>query len=293
MKVIFFGTPDFVVPILKILHESFDVIGVVTTPDTIQGRKKIITPTPVKEYGLDKIEKAQIISTDRLDEEITKKLSSLRPDLFVVAAYGIIIPKNILSIPKYGSINIHPSLLPKYRGPSPIQTALLHGEKENGITIIQMDEEVDHGPILKKIPFEVTPNDTFATLHQKMFQKAADELPQIIREYASGKIQLTPQDHTQATFTQHITREDGFVDLSGIKTSSPLEIKNLKLEIARKIRAYYPWPTAWTIIRIKNKELRIKFLPDKKVQLEGGKPITLKEFLNGYPDLKEIVEMLI
>lgn len=275
MKIIFFGTPNFVLPVLQILHENFEVIGVVTTPDTIQGRKKILTPTPVKKYALEN--KIHITDLDQLNDH-------KQPDLFVVAAYGIIIPKSILNIPKYGSINIHPSLLPKYRGPSPIQTALLHGEKENGITIIEMDEEVDHGPILKKIPFSVEPSDTFQSLHIKMFQKAAKELPQVLKDYVNKNLTPTQQAHTSATFTERITKEDGYFNLDQPPSKKVLE---------RMIRAYYPWPTAWTKIKIKNEELRLKLLPDNKIQLEGGKPMTLKDFYNGHPELKEKIEILL
>lgn len=299
LKIVFLGTPDFVIPVLKTLDENFEVVGVITTPDTLQGRNKILTPPPVKVFAeqnnipVFQFEKLEIGNWLALRESnVTFDIT--KTDVFVVAAYGLIIPKNILDIPRYGAINIHPSLLPKYRGASPIQTAILNGEKENGITIIKMDEEVDHGPILKKIPFEITDDDTFQSLHTKMFQIAAETLPNIINEYVLGNLKPIPQNHEDATFTKHITKQDGFIDISKVHSLSQFEIGNLKLEIARKIRAYFPWPTAWTRIRIKNDELRImKFLPENKVQLEGGKPISVKEFLNGHADLKEVLEKLI
>jgi methionyl-tRNA formyltransferase len=298
LKIVFFGTPSFVVPVLETLAEKFDLVGVVTTPDTVQGRKKLLTPTPVKTAYQKCLEQTQkkgmIITPATLNETIHKVLQELRPDLFVVAAYGMIIPENMLTIPTYGAINIHPSLLPKYRGPSPIQTALLNGDTKSGITIIKMDEEIDHGPILTVKEMYLTDKDTFESLHISMFIEAAMMLPETIADFVAGRIKPKEQDHKKATFTRHITKQDGFIDISKTESMSPLEIGNWKLEIARKVRAYYPWPTAWTKIRIKNKELRIiKFLPDKNVQLEGGKPMTLKEFTNGYPELADTLQKIL
>ncbi len=282
MKIVFFGTPDFVVPILDQLNKTHQVIGVVTMPDQID-KKKNLTPTPVKKYALE----------NNIPVFPTTDFGQSQPDFFITAAYGKIIPQKILEIPKYGSINVHPSLLPLYRGPSPITAAILNSDKKTGVSIMQMDQEMDHGPILKQFEHLIKPIDTFETLAFKLFQIAADNLPDILNKFAQGKIKTETQDHKKATFVKLITKKDGYFDLSTIENlNSELEIKNWKLEIDRKIRAYYPWPTAWTILKTKNKNLRTKFLPGEKFQVEGKKPVSLKDFLNGYPEMRDILKKL-
>jgi methionyl-tRNA formyltransferase len=293
LKIVFFGTPFFVVPVLEALIEDFDVVGIATTPDVHIGRKKILTGTPVKlafqKYLEQTGKKGLIITTPKFTKETLHKVEDLQPDLFVVAAYGHLIPKALLKIPKYGSINIHPSLLPKYRGPSPIQTTILKGDKKAGVTIIKMDEEIDHGPILIKEELPISIHDTFETLHVKLFIFASEMLQRIIPQYVSGTLKPKPQAHAKATYCDHITRQDGYFSIDNPPDKALLD---------RMIRAYYPWPTAWTRVRIKNShsakasrdkhESRImKFLPGKLVQLEGGRATPLKEFLNGHPELKE------
>jgi methionyl-tRNA formyltransferase len=284
MKIVFFGTPDFVIPVLATLIKQYDVVGVVTAPDTIQGRKKILTPSPVKRSAQEKSIRT-ILTPQQWNNETIEQLQQLSPDLCVVAAYGKIIPKAILDIPRFGAINIHPSLLPQYRGPSPIQTALLNGDPESGVTIIQMDEKMDHGPILaqKKIP--LTPADTFASLHHSMFQEAADLLPEVIEGISSGTITPVPQDDTKATYCRMITKEDGYFDLQNPPSPETLD---------RMTRAYYPWPTAWTKWQMTNGTWHIvKFLPEEMIQLEGGKPMKIKELLNGHPEMSETMNRLL
>ncbi len=281
-RVVFFGTPEFVIPVLKSLHLNFNLVGVVTAPDSIQGRKKLLTPSPIKKYCLEK-SLSPIFTPDRLDQSIAENLKALNPSLFIVAAYGKILPKIILDIPTLGALNIHPSLLPKYRGPSPIQSAILNGDNKTGISIIRMDDQMDHGPILKQWVFPISEKDTSESLHINMFADAAKKLPSIIEDYLQGSLLPQPQDENQATYCPLITKKSGFFSL---ENPPPPEI------LDRMIRAYYPWPTAWTTLKIKDKEVRIKFLPDYKLQVEGGKPLTLKEFLNGYPELKTTIQKL-
>jgi methionyl-tRNA formyltransferase len=278
MQIVFFGTPDFVIPVLEMLLKKFEVVGVVTAPDAIIGRKKLLTPSPVKtfasEHDIKTIHIPQVLNTD-----FEKQLQSKQADLYVVAAYGKIIPKHILEIPRYGAINIHPSLLPKYRGPSPIQSAILNGDKSTGVTIIKMDEKMDHGPILAQKEMSLGETDTFDLLLLRMFIEAAKLLPDTIERYISGSLKSSEQNEDEATYCSILTKEDGFIDME-----NPPDYKTLD----RMIRAYYPWPTVWTRVRIRNQEARImKFLPEGKVQIEGGKPMSIKEFLNGYPELKE------
>ncbi|MBI2330489.1 methionyl-tRNA formyltransferase, partial [Candidatus Daviesbacteria bacterium] len=193
---------------------------------------------------------------DTLAQQFTLVDSLNKADLGVVAAYGKILTKEELSTPKFGFINIHPSLLPKNRGPSPIQQAILNGDKTSGITIIKMDEEVDHGPIIYQEPLELSDKDTFATLSKKMFQRAADILPQIIKDFTQGKIKLIEQSDTKATYCKLLTRDSGYFDINNPPTPEALD---------RMIRAYYPWPGVWT--RWNNKI--VKFLPEGNLQMEG------------------------
>lgn len=208
-----------------------------------------------------------------------QQVSSLKEaDLAVVASYGHILTKEELDAPKYGCINVHPSLLPKYRGPSPIQEAILNGEKMSGITIIKMDEEVDHGPIIYQERIELSDNDNFEILSKKMFLRASEVLPKIIKDFVAGNVIPTPQDHSQATFTKRLTKEDGYFNLNNPPDSEKLD---------KMIRAYFPWPGVWT----KWNRKIVKFLPDQKLQMEGKKPLSLKDFLNGYPNfpLKDLI----
>lgn len=190
-------------------------------------------------------------------------------DLCVVAAYGKILTKEELNAPKFGCINIHPSLLPKYRGPSPIQQALLSGDKITGISIIKMDEKVDHGPIIYQQSLELFSDDNFDTLSKKMFLLAAEILPQIINDFIQGKIELLAQTETEASYCDKLTRESGYFD-----------IDKMPGNLDRMIRAYYPWPGVWTKWHGKI----VKFLPDGKLQMEGKKVLSKNDFLNGYPD---------
>ncbi|MBI4080798.1 MAG: methionyl-tRNA formyltransferase [Candidatus Levybacteria bacterium] len=285
MRIIFFGTPSFVVPILEELVKNYNVVGVVTAADTFNIRKKRSEPSAVKKAYGELLQNnhaiGEILTPDELDQQVAEKLQAIKPDLFIVAAYGKLIPENILTIPENGALNVHPSLLPKYRGPSPIQTAILNGDKETGITIIQMDKELDHGPILFQKTIPVAPSDTFASLHEKLFQESAAILPQVVTSYIQQDLKPEPQDDAIATYTKKIKKADGYIDLEHIPPPDRLE---------RMIRAFYPWPAVWTTVRIRNHESRImKLLPEKHVQIEGGKIMKIKDLVNGYPELKETI----
>lgn len=280
MNIIFFGTPQEVVPILESLNKHFNVVAVITTPDQKSGRKQLLTPPPVKVFA----EKHDIpVLQPESNNSLQSLISNLKSDLLVVAAYGKLIPNDVLKLPIHGAINIHPSLLPKYRGPTPIQTTLLNGDKITGITFMKMDAQMDHGPILHQIPFTLEDTDTFCWLMQSKFAQAAQILPHVIEDYVSGKLKTQPQDDSQATYTKIITKQNGYINLNNPPDPDQLD---------RMIRAYYPWPSVWTQTRIKNQEIRIKFLPKKQLQIEGKNPVSLKDFLNGYPEMKEKLEKL-
>lgn len=244
-NIIFFGTSEFSAQILNAVAAKYPVTAVVTQPDKPVGRKQIVTPSLVAKtseaLGL-KILKPTSLKT----EEVFSELSALKPDLFVVVAYGKIIPKNILELAVKGPINIHGSILPKYRGASPIHSALLNGEKETGITIMLMDEQMDHGPILLQESLEINPNDTFIELEKKLADLSEKLILQAIPDYLEGKLPPKEQDHSAATFTKIISKEDGKIDWN--KTA---------LEIYNQHRAYIVWPEIWTtfggkILKIKN-----------------------------------------
>ncbi|MFH1990361.1 MAG: methionyl-tRNA formyltransferase [Patescibacteria group bacterium] len=269
MKVIFMGTPEFSVVVLEaLINSDNEIIAVITNPDAPVGRKQILTSSPVKiTAGKNKIPVIQL-----------NEMRNFDVDLAIVAAYGKIIPKNILGIPHYGTINVHPSLLSKYRGASPIQNAILNGDKKTGVTIMKLDEEMDHGPILANSELPIADSDTYESLSQKLAKIGAELLIKAIPEYVSGKIKPIEQKHTEATYTKIIKKEDGKIDWS----------KNAA-EIERMTRAFYPWPTAWTTwngknLKILEAEVHNGKLEIKKLQLEGGKILSIKEFINGHKD---------
>ncbi len=301
MKYIFFGTPEFAAIVLeKLINTGYVPEAVICNPDEPVGRKQILTPPPVKRLivnGKWPIEIFQPATKINL-LAISHKLSAIKPDLAIVAAYGKILPKEILEISKRGFINVHGSLLPKYRGASPIQYAILNGDKETGVTIMKIDEEMDHGNIISNLKTQISKVDTYDSLSQKLAISGAELLIKIIPDYISGKIKPIEQDHPKATYTKIIKKEDGKIDWS--KSAE---------EIERMTRAFYPWPTAWAIwnnkilkifeagvangggkktgeVFLKNDELTVQcgenILIIKKLQLEGGKILSAKEFLNGH-----------
>lgn len=281
MKIIFFGTPQEVVPVLETITKNFTIAAVVSTPDQKSGRKQIITATPVKLFA--KKNDIPVLTPHQFSSETLNELHNFNPDLFVVAAYGKIIPSEVLTIPRYGAINIHPSLLPQYRGPTPLQTTILNGVTQSGISFMKMDTKMDHGPILHQMPFALENTDTFGWLMQSKFALAAQILPHVITEYTSGNIKPQPQEESAATYTKMITKQDGYIDADNPPKADQLD---------RMIRAYYPWPTVWTKVTSNNRELLIKFLPKKTIQVEGKKPMGIKDFLNGYPEMKEKIEKI-
>lgn len=288
IKIIFFGTSEFAVPALKALVSAgYEVVAVVTKPDKPFGRKKILTPLPVKltakRLGLE-IWQPKNLKIENLKLIQNWELKIKNCDVGIVAAYGELIPPEIFNLPKHGTLNIHPSLLPKYRGPSPIQTAILNGNKETGVTIMKVDEEMDHGPIITACPIPITDDDTYQALHDKLARTGADLLVRILPDYLAGKIKPIPQNHSKATFTRKFKTEDG-------------EIKsNDKAQSAyNKIRALNPEPGTFVWLNKNGKKLRLKILDAKLengrlkprvVKLEGGRLITFKDFLLGHRDFK-------
>jgi methionyl-tRNA formyltransferase len=283
LKTIFLGSRPFVFPILDCLFENSELMGIVTKPDAPAGRGEQLTPTPVKKYIQATHPDLPVLSPEKLDDDTYKHLEEMHPDLLVVAAYGLLIPKRFLDLPTRMTINIHPSLLPHLRGASPLQSAILEGLTETGVTIMKLDEKLDHGPIIKQETVSIESTDTFESLGEKSFAKATAILPGILEQIEKNTVELHAQDDLSATFCQTITRDEGFID-----SNNPPD----KGQIDRMIRAYYPWPGVWTKIKMKNEELRVKFYPEHMIQLEGKKKMHIKEFLNGYPEQREFMSRL-
>lgn len=295
------GTPDFAVPVLsRLLDEGHDVAAVYSRPDRPAGRGRKLVPTPTKRYagkhGIEVRQPKSLRSADALTG-----LVSLSPDVVVVAAYGLFLPPDALRIPPLGCLNIHPSLLPRYRGPSPVVSAILNGDYETGVTIIKLDEGMDNGPILAQARVPLDERETAPDLTHRLFDLGADLLVDTLPRWASGDIQATPQDESQATITPLIKKENGEIDWTRDAA-----------RIARMVRAYQPWPgtfTYWDGKQLKILEAtsmagdaqpgQVVALDDgrigigtgngllalNRIQIEGRRPSDAQDFARGYPDL--------
>jgi methionyl-tRNA formyltransferase len=304
-RIVFMGTPAFSVPALRAIVESklFEICGIYTQPDKLAGRGRKTSVSPVKElavsYGLEVIQP----KTLRSEEEVAR-MRSLKADIAVVSAYGKIIPENILDIPTYGCINVHPSLLPKYRGATPIPSAILNGEHITGVSIMLLDAGMDTGPLFRQKEERIDDSDNTATLSERLSIISADVLMEVLPLWLQGKIRPEPQDNSKATYTQVISKEDGKIDwnLSAV-------------EIWRRVRAFQPWPGCFTTWKGRNLKIskaipeetstsqpgKVVRLPEKsgttagiecgdgilgilRLQLEGKKDMSLDEFIRGQKD---------
>jgi len=305
MKFVFLGVPRFASIILEnLIQAGFTPDLIITTPDKPVGRKHIITPPPVKlaaqSHGI-------AMRQPKNKRELKEIIAELNPDLAIVAAYGRLIPKEILEIPKLGFLNVHPSILPRWRGAAPIQYTILNGDSDTGVTIIKMDEIIDHGPILAVDYFKVdNPKIDYPELEEKLANLGAGLLAKTISPWIDGKITPIPQNDSQATYTDIIEKGFGRIDWA-----KPAE------EIDRQVRAYTPWPGTFTLIdsakilKIYKATILAKtnvgpfgepgktylasddriavscgkdFLIIEELQLEGGKKMAAKDFLLGHPD---------
>lgn len=234
-RIVFMGSPEFAIPILKSLASHFHVVGVVTQPDRPAGRGKVLTPPPVKMLAQDL--NIPYIQPQRLkDPEAMQQLQEWRPEVIVVAAFGQILRQAVLSLPPFGCINVHASLLPRWRGASPVQSAILNGDEETGITIMLMDAGVDTGPILSQRSIPILPEDTGGSLSQRLAHLGADLLLETLPKYLEGSIQPQPQPDSGATYAPMLSKADGLIDCN-----QPAEV------LARKVRAYNPSPGAYIL----------------------------------------------
>jgi methionyl-tRNA formyltransferase len=236
MRLVFLGTPSFAVqPLRRLVEAGHEVVAVVTQPDRPMGRSRTPQPPPVKaaasELGL------PVLQPETLkDEAAIEQLRALAPEAGVVAAYGEILRRRVLEIPPLGYLNIHPSLLPLYRGPSPVASAILAGDTVTGVSVMLLERAMDAGPILAQASVPLDPSARAGSLTEELFALGADLLVGVLPLYAAGELAPQPQEHARATFSQMLTKEDGRLDWS--QPAAALE---------RAVRAYDPWPGAWTI----------------------------------------------
>ena len=297
-RLVFMGSPDFALPTLRALAANYDVVGVITQPDRPAGRGKQLTAPPVK--ILAKELDLPVIQPARLREPpAMAQLRAWAPDLIVVAAFGQILRQEVLDLPLHGCLNVHASLLPRWRGASPIQAAILAGDAETGVTIMRMDKGLDTGPILIERAIPIAPDDTAATLSDKLSTLGADILIETLPKYLSSELKPTPQPEAGATSAPILKKSDGELDAA-------LSAE----ELARKVRAFNPWPGAFIVWKrqpLKVHRARITagnaasgqrriegglpaigtadgLLILNKVQPAGKKPMSGEEFLRGARD---------
>ncbi len=306
MRLVFMGTPAFVVPVLEALlaEAEVQVVGVYTQPDRPRGRGRTVELTPVKSAGVNlglPVFQPVSIRSARAQQE----LADLRPDVILVAAYGRFLPPEVLDLPPHGCLNLHPSLLPKCRGPSPVVTTILDGEAVTGVTLMQLDEGMDTGPILAQQVYPLNGDETAAGLTEALFRTGAQLLLDNLEALAAGKLPAQPQDDSRATVTRKLERADGLADWT--RSAVTLE---------RQRRAFTPWPglTAhWQDKSLRLLDVASLNPPDlagadpglvvslpseetpagiitadgvlglKSVQLEGRRATSIAEFLRGYP----------
>ena len=301
MRIVFIGTGEIGVPTLRALLDSeHEIVGIVTQPDKPVGREQRIEPPPIKKalIGRARPPGAPIFQPGRIkDPQTIEEIRGLTPDVIVVVAYGQILPRDVLEIPRLACLNLHASLLPRWRGAAPIQAAIAAGDCETGITVMYMDEGLDTGDILLQRNVEILPNDTGGSLHDRLAQIAPETLLESLRLLAAGNAPRIPQENARATYAPKLKREHGQIDWS--ESAEAIE---------RKIRAYNPWPGAFMKVDRQNLKVFSASVVDlngqpggilrsdkdlivatgkgalslAQVQLEGKRRMTAAEFLRGH-----------
>ena len=275
MKYLFFGTPEFAFSILSgLIKADLSPMGVVCNPDRPVGRKKVITPPPVKTLALEN--GIKIFQPEKLSG-----FDANGADFAIVAAYSKIIPQNVLDMFPKGVIGIHPSLLPKYRGATPIQSAILAGEKETGVTLYMMDGKVDHGEIINNGKIKISEDDSYSSLENKSAELAVALVLEFIKNFNAGKIITMKQDESRATLTKKFVTQDGFVDPEVLSEAQNGASLDKAIAISRKIKALNPEPGVFTLSPSRGGPRRMKILEVelsdgklklKRVQYDGEKP---------------------
>ncbi len=303
MRVIYMGTPAFSVPPLELLVESgYQVVGVYTQPDRPAGRGRSVLASPIKAYAEEHELRVFQPTSLRLPDTY-RELVSLKPDVIVIAAYGRILPKDVVKLPPSGCVNIHPSLLPRHRGPSPVAFTLLEGDDVAGVTLMLLDEGMDSGPIIAQEEWPILPQDTVGTLTDRLFREGAKLLVRSLPLYIQGDLVPRPQEEARVTYARKLTKEDGV-----IRWELPA------VSLWRQVRAYAPWPGSYTrwrgrllkvldavplpggegsppgeVVLVESGALAIVgvvtgdgVLELKRVQLEGKKDMAAGDFLLGH-----------
>ncbi|MCH7800102.1 MAG: methionyl-tRNA formyltransferase [Chloroflexi bacterium] len=304
IRIVFMGTPATALPILEaLITEGYDVVGSYTRPDRKAGRGRQMAASPVKTLALERGIPVFQPASLRKSESARAEFKALSPDVIVVAAYGLFLPSDILELPTFGCLNIHPSLLPRHRGPSPVATAILKGDDETGVSLMKLDEGMDSGPILAQRKTPISEMESAEELTDRLFQMGAELLINTLPGWVEGRIHAQPQDNSEATITSLLERADGEIDWSW-----PAD------EIARKVRAFQPWPgtfTRWNGKTLKIIEAQSSGVPTsgaspgdvirtddshpaivtgngtlilERIQLEGRRAVTASEFIQGHRD---------
>lgn len=255
IRVVYMGTPEFSIEPLKVLIENTNVVLVVTKKDAYVGRKKVLTPSAVKKYALEK--NIPVFTPDSIKKEY-QKVIDVKPDIIITCAYGKIIPKELLEYPKYGCVNIHASLLPRYRGCAPIQWVLINGEKETGVTLMYMDELIDNGDIIDMVKYQIKDSDDVGTLHNELSKLGSKLLLDNLDNLVSGNTVRTKQDSKLATYTTFIERDMEELDFND-------SVENIN----NKIRAFSPYPLCKT--KVFNEEIKVIRAHYEKVNSEVNK----------------------
>jgi methionyl-tRNA formyltransferase len=308
LRIVFAGTPDFAASSLRaLLDSSHDVIAVLTQPDRPAGRGRKLLASPVKQMATQA--GVPVYQPESLrNAEIAGQLTELKPDVMVVVAYGLLVPEEILSLPAYGCINVHGSLLPRWRGAAPVQRAIAAGDAESGITIMQMEKGLDTGPMLEKVPVPLAADDTGGSLHDKLAEAGAKALVAVLDELPTKLAAATPQPEDGVTYAHKLSKREAQLDwqLSAV-------------ELARRVRAFNPWPVAWvprhgqplriwqaraesgggspgTIIDIRDEAVVVATgdgaLAITCLQLPGKKPVSVTDLLRGHAQLFHVGEPL-
>lgn len=306
MRIVFFGTPQYVLPILIKVHKVFKskdgitpIVAVVTQKAKPAGREKRLKYSAIDAWAFKRKIPIYFYSQKLIEDNV-------RADIGILAAYGEIIPEDVIKHFEKGILNVHPSHLPRYRGASPVQAAIAAGETTTGVSILKLDNELDHGPVVSGFKDQILENDTTASLRNRLFERSAEFISDLIPAYIEGKVRPKEQNHKLATFTTAIKKAHAhippkYIDLA-IKGKSSHEswqipfIKDFETTpsaeaIERFIRAMHPWPEAWTDITISGKKLRLKLISAgveneklvlDRVQMEGKNPVSWQQFQEGY-----------
>ena len=306
MKIVFMGTPHLSIPVLeRIVDDGHEILAVYTQPDRTSGRGRRKAISPLKEYSVSKNYLVLQPENFRSNSSEINTLKKFDADIAVVAAYGILLPPEVLSAFRHGCINLHPSLLPKYRGASPVSSTILAGDKYTGVTIIQLDSGMDSGPILSQEKIKLQGDEFCDKLTMDLFMLGSKLVSKTISEFATGNIEIVQQDHDKATFTEKLSRNDGLIDWT----------KGFN-RIWKEIRAYNPWPGSHTKFKGKNlKIIEAKISTENKspsgyvsihrnevyvgtsdgslnvnkLQVEGGNIVLASDFARGHKDFENSV----